>query len=452
MLTLQAVAAMTGARLVGDPLAQVLRVTTDSRDLRAGDLFVALRGERFDGHAFVEAAGAAGAVASLVADDSPMSTAATVRVADTRIALGRLAGAWRLRFELPLIGVTGSNGKTTVTQMIASILAARHGADGRLATVGNFNNDVGVPRTLLRLEPQHRAAVVELGMNHPGEIVELARMAAPDVALVNNAQREHLEFMSNVEAVARENGAVFTQIAAGGTAVFPHGTEWDGLWRDLAGPRNTMTFGLDAGADVHGDWTVDANGALLDVRGAVSIDGIALAVLGRHNAVNALAATACAVAAGIDGESIRRGLEGFRAVAGRLQMKRTVDGTLLIDDTYNANPDSVRAAIDVLADFPEPTSLVLGDMGEVGDEGPRFHGEIGAYARERRITRLVGIGAAMSAAVQAFGERATHVESHEQAASQLAGASGVVLVKGSRFMRMERVVAQLTGEAASGAH
>ncbi|CAN5367309.1 UDP-N-acetylmuramoyl-tripeptide--D-alanyl-D-alanine ligase [soil metagenome] len=451
MMSLQAIAAMTGAQLNGDPTAIVSRISTDTRDLRSGDLFVALRGETFDGHDFIEAAGAAGAVAALVVRGAVPSTLATVRVDDTRRALGQIAAGWRLRHSLPLIAVTGSNGKTTVKEMIAAILAAQHGADARLATIGNLNNEIGVPRTLLRMSAAHASGVVELGMNHPGEIVELARMTAPTVALVNNAQREHQEFMSSVEAVARENGAVFTQLPSTGTAVFPHGTPWDPIWRDLAGPRATLTFGLESGADVSGSWSVDDRGVSLDVRGAVTINGLRLSVLGRHNAVNALAATACASAAGIGVDAIRRGLEGFSAVAGRLQVKHRSDGSLLIDDTYNANPDSVRAAIDVLADFPHPTCLVLGDMGEVGDEGPRFHAEIGAYARERRITRLVALGDAMSAAVDAFGDRAIHVSSHRQAAEQI-GHSSVVLVKGSRFMRMERVVAHLTGEAVAGAH
>ncbi len=450
MLSLRAAAAMMGARIVGDATRECTRVNTDTRTLAAGELFVAIAGERFDGHDYIARALELGA-AGVVAERLPAGCAGpALVVADTRRALGELAAGWRRRFALPTIAVTGSNGKTTVKEMIASILAARFGETGRLATQGNLNNDIGVPLTTLRLGATHRAAVIELGMNHPGEIIELARIAQPGVALVNNAQREHQEFMASIDAVAQENGSVFTALAPDGVAVFPAGTPYDAWWADLAGGRRCLRFGFDAAADVRGSVQASTEGTRLRIEGAVRIDEVVLATFGMHNALNALAAAACAHAAGIDEASIAHGLARFAPVKGRLQRKRAVGGALVIDDTYNANPDSVRAAIDVLAAQPAPRWLVLGDMGEVGDHGAAYHAEVGAYAKSHAIDRLLCTGPAMRDAALAFGPGALHYDSAEALIAGLgtppSGAS--VLVKGSRFMRMERVVGALLGEAA----
>ncbi|MEO8124770.1 MAG: UDP-N-acetylmuramoyl-tripeptide--D-alanyl-D-alanine ligase, partial [Burkholderiales bacterium] len=370
------VAAMPDARVVGDGSVALSRVHSDTRSLRAGDLFVALRGERFDAHDFLFQARESGAAAALAERGLSETGLPGVLVRDSRAALGALAAAWRRRFELPLIAVTGSNGKTTVTQMIAAILHAWVGA-GAFATEGNFNNDVGVPLTLLRLRRDdatwHRAGVVEIGMNHPGEIAPLAAIAAPTVALVNNAQREHLEFMADVRSVALENGAVISALGADGIAVFPADDAFTPLWRDLAGARRTRTFALEGDADVRGacDWRGDHWAMRL-----ATPDGacdVRLHVAGRHNVKNALAAAACALATGCPLDAVRAGLEAFTPVKGRSQVQRIVFGSCdatLVDDSYNANPDSVRAAIDVLAALPAPRWLVLGDMGEVGDQGP----------------------------------------------------------------------------------
>jgi UDP-N-acetylmuramoyl-tripeptide--D-alanyl-D-alanine ligase len=339
--------ALTGARLVGD--AAFDAVSTDSRSAGPGALFVALRGERFDAHDFLAQVAAKG-VAGVVAEQLPAGwTLPAIVVPDTLVALGQLARHWRDQFAIPVIGVTGSNGKTTVKEMLAAILAAAFGEQARLATQGNLNNEIGVPLTLMRLSSAHRAAVVELGMNHPGEIARLAALAAPTVAMVNNAQREHQEFMHTVEAVARENGAVLTALAADGVAVYPGDDQYTPLWQALAAHCRSLTFGLDPHCDVHATYVSTGFGNNLKVTTPAGVFGLTLAAAGTHNVRNALAAVACALAAGIEVATIARGLAQFVPVGGRLQEKRTPAGVRVIDDTYNANPDSMRAAIDVLA-------------------------------------------------------------------------------------------------------
>ena len=442
----QAQALLPGSRLVGDAWLHIARVHTDTRSLQPGDLFVALKGERFDAHDFLSQARRSGAVAALAQRGLQAAGLPGLEVADSGAALMQLAGAWRSRFTLPLIAVAGSNGKTTVTQMVAAIFKAWHG-DAALATQGNLNNHIGVPLTLLRLRPRHASAVVELGMNHPGEIARLAALAAPTVALVNNAQREHQEFMASVQAVAHENGAVIAALGPTGTAVFPADDAHAGVWRELAGARSRLTFALGGAADVactalwHADhWQV----ALHTPAGALDLR---LAVAGRHNVKNALAAAACALAAGCPLDAVGRGLESFAAVKGRSQVKafeRAGERVTLIDDSYNANPDSVRAAIDVLAALPGPHWLVLGDMGEVGENGPAFHAEVGAYAQALGIDALWTVGVLCADAAAAF-DGARHFATVAELIAALgeAPACRAVVVKGSRFMQMERVIAAL---------
>jgi UDP-N-acetylmuramoyl-tripeptide--D-alanyl-D-alanine ligase len=446
---------LPGSTLVGDPATAIGRVHSDTRSLQPGDLFVALRGEHFDAHDFLSQAREAGAVAALAERGLAEAGLPGLQVDDSKRALGELAGAWRRRFDLPLIAVTGSNGKTTVTQMIASVLRAWLG-DAAFATEGNFNNDIGVPLTLMRLRTAHAAGVVELGMNHPGEIALLAAMAAPTVVLVNNAQREHQEFMDGIEAVARENGSAIDALPANGTAVYPADDGCAPIWHDLAGRRSSLTFALQGQADVTGrpHWRQDPAGdhwavAVNTPAGKLSLR---LNVAGLHNVKNALAATACALAVGCPPEAIATGLAAFAPVKGRSQLKRFErDGrsVTLIDDSYNANPDSVRAAIDVLADLPGPRWLVLGDMGEVGEQGPAFHAEVGAHAHERGIEALWTVGLLSTHAAAAFAG-ARHFDGVDSllAALPQAPACHAVVVKGSRFMKMERVVAALMESAA----
>lgn len=444
-----------------DGVLTVYGVSTDSRAVASGNLFVALRGERFDAHDFLDTVVAQGAAAVVVERLPAECSIPAIVVPDTRIALGQMARHWRQQFTIPVIAVTGSNGKTTVKEMIAAILSAAFGKEHSMATYGNFNNEIGVPLTLLRLQPQHQAVVVELGMNHPGEIAVLADIACPTLALVNNAQREHQEFMTTVEAVARENGAVLAALPDDGIAVFPAEDDYAWVWRGLAGKRPVISFGLHADADVSATYQAQQFGSLIDVTacigGAVQTLRIDLAAAGEHNVRNALAATACALGVGIAAEAVVRGLQTFVPVSGRLQYKTATSGALVIDDTYNANPDSVRAAIDVLAQTSAPRVLVLGDMGEVGSRGARLHEEIGDYVRERGIERFFGFGAAMRGAIEAYNTYgvapdvfpARHfdtIEAISAAVEEAAGATATVLVKGSRFMKMERVVQHLVGD------
>ena len=459
MMTLfQAHALLHGSTLIGDGSLVLSRVHSDTRSLQSGDLFVALKGERFDAHDYLSQARAAGAAAAIAEHGLAMAGLSGLLVADTRRALSALASAWRRRFVLPLIAVTGSNGKTTVTQMIASILHAWLGVRG-FATQGNLNNDIGVPLTLLRLRQDdtawHSAGVVELGMNHAGEIAQLAAMVQPTVALVNNAQREHQEFMASVEAVARENGAVIEALGPTGSAVFPADDAFAPLWHSLAGQRPTLTFALQGPADVTAEAAWDTDRWLVQLHTPAGSTALALHVAGEHNLKNALAAAACALAAGGPLAAIARGLEAFAPVKGRSQVASLVRegrAMTLVDDTYNANPDSVRAAIELLAGLAGPRWLLLGDMGEVGTQGPEFHREVGAYAHTRGIEALWTVGTLARHASEAFGG-ARHFDSVADliAALPAAPACASVLVKGSRFMRMEQVVSGLSATGASHA-
>ena len=442
-------------------------VSTDTRTVGAGQLFVALRGEVFDAHDFLPKLAGSG-VAAVVVEQLPEGwTLPAIVVPDTLVALGQIANYWRSQYALPVIGVTGSNGKTTVKEMISAILAAAHGEDGRLATRGNLNNEIGVPLTLFRLDSGHRSAVVELGMNHPGEIGRLSAIAAPTIGMVNNAQREHQEFMHTVEAVARENGSVLAALPGDGVAVFPHGDEFTPIWREMSVGRRVLTFGLDSAANVSctysaGDFGAElavtirpaaasaAAGAAAQAAGTAAPDAVPrhfsvlLQAAGEHNVRNALAAIACTYAAGIDTSTIRNGLQAFAPVNGRLQKKQAANGALLIDDTYNANPDSVRAAIDVLAKAKAPRVLVLGDMGEVGTQGKEFHEEVAAYAASKGIEHVLATG-------ELAAHMAPHAEHHQefdallQAVTAAVTPDATVLIKGSRFMKMERVVQHLIG-------
>jgi len=449
MMGLGEAARAIGAQAVGIE-ARFSGVSTDTRSIGQGELFVAIRGDRFDGHAFLEVAQQRGAAVAMV-DERHRGAAPLplLVVEDTRRGLGRLGAHWRARFQPVLIAVAGSNGKTTTKEMLASILRAQAGADWVLATAGNLNTDIGVPMTLLRMTDAHSHCTVELGMNHPGEIAYLAAIAQPTIAVVTNAQREHQEFMKTVAAAAQENASVFDALSAGGVAVINADDEQAPIFRRAKGARRTVEFGIQAKAAVTATVSLGPLSSEVVIHTPAGDAEATIAIPGLHNVRNALAAAACGFAAGIPTAAIAKGLAAFRPYTGRHQVKVLQSGATLIDDSYNANPDSVRAAIDVLAGLPGPTLLILGDMGEVGDSGPAYHREVGAYAKARGISRLLGSGEATRVAVQAFGEGASHVENVEDLAPHAAGAKSL-LVKGSRFMRMERVVAALTGEMAGG--
>jgi len=439
--------------------ARFAAVSSDTRTIREGALFVALRGERFDGHAYLAAARARGAVAAMVDRRAPTSTVGSdsplplLVVDDTRLGLGRLAAYWRGKFTLPLIAVTGSNGKTTVKEMIAAILTEHAGAGRAYATPGNLNNDIGLPLTLLGLRAEHRCAVVELGMNHAGETAYLAAIAQPTVALVNNAQREHQEFMHSVEDVAHEHGAVFSALPADGVAVINADDSYADYWRGVCAPRRVLDFGIDQPAAVGGRFELRDFGSEIVLRVPQGEAPVSLQAAGVHNVRNALAAAAAAAAAGVGLSAIARGLAAFHPVQGRLQKISGKHGAIVLDDTYNANPDSVIAAIEVLARAAGARFLVLGDMGEVGALGAAFHAEIGRHARASGIDRLYLLGESCAHAAAAFGEGARHYGDIDALLAELEPCleRGVtVLVKGSRFMRMERVVQALAGAQAGG--
>jgi UDP-N-acetylmuramoyl-tripeptide--D-alanyl-D-alanine ligase len=398
-----------------------------------------------------------GAVAAVVASDAlqrlnhlPQERLAVVD--NARLALGRLGAHWRGRYTHPLFALTGSNGKTTVKEMSAAILGMAAGDPHRvLATAGNLNNDIGVPLTLLRLAPEHRYAVIELGMNHAGEIHYLSQLASPDVALVNNAGTAHLENLGSREAIARAKGEIFETLHANGIAVINADDRFASMWRELAGARRQFSFAVDAAADVRGTWTPRAAGSVLDLDAPIGRASIELSVPGEHNARNALAAAASALALGIGMEAIVGGLSGYQGMKGRLQRTSGARGANLIDDTYNANPDSVKAAIAVLAAAPGLRILVLGDMGELGPAGSELHEEVGASAKAAGIDALYTLGKLAAQAAQAFGVGACHCARFEDVVAAIAPRLGprvTVLVKGSRFMQMERVVTALAAPPA----
>lgn len=457
MMLLQDAARALPARATG--VARFTCVGTDSRHVRPGQLFVALRGERFDGHDFVAAAAEAGAVAALVDsrwaaahDPAPLPL---LVVDDTRLALGRLAAHWRSRFDIPLIGVTGSNGKTTVKDMCAAILRAQAVCDGAdedtvLATAGNLNNDFGLPLTLLALRAHHRAVVVEMGMNHPGEIAYLTHIAHPTVAIVNNAQRAHLQGMGSVAEVAREKGTIYEGLGSGGVAVINADDAHAAYWRELNAGRRVVTFALHHPADVVGRCTLHGLGCRIDLGTPDGGLGFELQVPGEHNARNAVGAAAACLAAGVSLEAVATGLAAYAGTRGRLQRRAGVHGAVVLDDSYNANPDSVRAGIDVLAATPGRKILVLGDMGEIGQTSAQVHDEIGGYAKSKGVDVLYALGEMSAVAARNFGDGGRHFASVDALVDALLptlDAETVVLVKGSRFMRMERVADRLAASA-----
>jgi len=440
----QAAVAMKGQLSGAD--VRFTAVSTDTRSISAGDLFVALKGDNFDGAQFVAAAVQAGAVAAVVNADSVIENASCplIRVADTRLALGDLAAHWRNQFDIPFVAITGSNGKTTVKEMLAAILReATGGAASVLATKGNFNNDIGMPLTLLRLRASHRYAVIEMGMNHSSEIDYLTRIARPDVALVNNAAGAHLQGLGSVEAIARAKGEIFSGLGGEGVAVINADDSYASIWRTLAATHRVFDFAMEHNAVVQGRWMVQGYGGALNVRAPAGEMCVVLQVPGEHNARNALAAATAALALELPLPIIVKGLESFSGVAGRLQRKKAKHDAILIDDTYNANPASMHAALEVLAHASGKRIFVLGDMGELGDDAAQFHRDIGVGALALGIDRLYALGELSAGAVQEFGAGAQHFEQIEDLYAALDGVLDertTVLVKGSRFMKMERVV------------
>ncbi|MGH8220717.1 MAG: UDP-N-acetylmuramoyl-tripeptide--D-alanyl-D-alanine ligase [Steroidobacteraceae bacterium] len=470
--TLGAFAEVCGGRLEGADRAYS-GISTDTRTIEAGALFIALRGPRFNGHEFLAAAASAGAAGAVIDEASALSgengtapndsrtlsrdrsrraSLARIIVPDTQAALSRAASLWRAQFEIPVIGVAGSNGKTTVKEMTAAILAQ---AGACLATRGNLNNHIGVPLTLLRLEAHQRFAVIEMGANRAGEVAGLVALARPTIGLITNAGAEHLEGFGSLEGVARAEGEMVEGLAPEGIAIINADDAFVPLWRSLTRARRIVTFGLAARADFTAR-DVRADIAAGQFRTRFTLEcvhgrtAIELKLAGRHNIVNALGAAAAASAAGASLEHVCAGLSSMRAVQGRLQLKRARCGAWLIDDSYNANPSSMRAGIDVLGELEGPKWLVLGDMGELGEFARASHAQIGAYARERGVERLYAMGELAQLAVESFGAGAEWYPDAEALARALDAAlarEASVLIKGSRVNRLERVVAALAAEA-----
>ncbi len=455
--TLEEFARACGGRLQGADAA-FTDVVSDSRTLKRGQLFVALQGPNFNGQDFVGAALQAGAAGAVVAAAQPVALPQIV-VPDTQAALERAARSWRAHFAGPLVGVAGSNGKTTAKEMTASILAQ---AGECLATRGNLNNHIGVPLTLMRLTPGHRFAVIEMGANRAGEVAALVALARPSIGLITNAGAEHLEGFGTLEGVARAEGEMVAGLTPAATAVINADDEFVSLWRGST-PARVVTFGVRQRADF----------TATDVRASVGAHGfrthfrlsapqgsaaIELSLGGAHNVANALAAAAAAAAAGATLEHIAAGLAAVRAVPGRLQFKQSASGAWLIDDSYNANPSSMRAAIEVLATLSGRKWLVLGDMGELGAFAADAHTDIGEFARAQGIERLYATGPLMQRAVESFGAGARWYGAAAELTAALhealrgAGPEVRLLVKGSRSSRLERVVEALTGTTPGSGH
>jgi len=443
--TLADFAVACGGRLEGADRSYSA-VSTDTRTLAAGDLFVALRGPRFNGHEFVKSAAAAGAAGALV-DTQQAVPLAQIVVADTQSAFARAASRWRAQFDIPLVAVAGSNGKTTVKEMLAAIL----GRMGRcLATRGNLNNHIGVPLTLFGLGPEHRCAVVEMGANRPGEVAALVSLAHPTIGLITNAGAEHLEGFGSLEGAARAEGEMVEGLDPSGVAILNADDAFITLWRGLTSSR-VVTFGLAGPADftardVATEIDAGAFRTRFTLESPVGRVAVALRLAGRHNVANALAAAAGATAAGATLEQVREGLGAMRAVEGRLQLKRAVHGAWLIDDSYNANPSSVQAGIEVLAALDGSKWLVLGEMAELGEFARESHEQIGAFARERGIERLFGVGSLAQLAVERFGTGAewfADAQALERTLERILTPEVRVLVKGSHVNRLDRVVAGL---------
>ncbi len=447
-MTLAAAATVLHGTLRGSD-AEFSGVSTDTRTLKRGDLFVALVGPNYDGHGFVNDAAGKGAVGALVSR-ALAADMTTVQVADTRLGLGQLAAYWRRQFQIPVIAVTGSNGKTTVKNMIAAILNV---AGPTLATQGNLNNDIGVPLTLLRLRQGDRHAVIEMGMNHPGEIDYLSKLAHPTIALINNAAAAHLAGLGSVEAVARAKGEIYAGLAADGIAIINADDPHADLWRELAAPHRVITFGLDRPADISAEYELDAGGSTIHLKTPHGGIHMRLSLLGRHNVMNALAASSASLAAGVSLADIQVGLEKLKSVSGRLEVKRGLKGARVLDDTYNANPGSLAAGVEVLKAASGERVLVLGDMGELGVAARDIHRRVGLLAKSLGIEHLYAVGELTPDAVEAFGNGAQHFTSHEALIENLRAclhADMTVLVKGSRLMKMEYVVAGIVEHDSNG--
>lgn len=417
----------------------IIAVSTDTRKIQRGELFVALRGPNFDGHDYLEQAKQAGAVAAIV-DHPVQNELSQIVVQDTRLALGDLARAWRRQFSIPVIGVTGSNGKTTVKELCTAIMSQHHKVH---ATQGNFNNDIGMPLTLLKLNAAHTAAVIEMGANHHGEIDYLTHISLPTVAIITNAGPAHLEGFGSIKGVSRAKGEIYSGLDSNGTAIINADDIYCDYWRSICQDKTILTFGLQNKADVF----AAQNGKEVVISTPDGIVTVEFRLPGEHNLMNALAATAACLAAGASLADIENGLESAQGVKGRLQLHEGIAGSRIIDDTYNANPASLYAALEVLGHYPGKHFLALGDMGELGSDTEQMHAEAGEQARSHGVSRLYAIGENARFAARHFGEGGCIFNDHDAMVSAIADELSedvTLLVKGSRLMHMENIVNALT--------
>ncbi|WP_434779695.1 UDP-N-acetylmuramoyl-tripeptide--D-alanyl-D-alanine ligase [Neisseria sp. Ec49-e6-T10] len=419
-------------------------ISTDSRKVTVNDVFFALKGAHFDGHQFVSEVLAKGAVAAVVCCDFEMEDPRLIKVDDTLQALGTLAHQWRKSLNLTLLGITGSSGKTTVKEMVLCILKEFVPVQSVLATEGNFNNEIGLPLTLLKLTPEHRFAVIEMGMNHFGELTRLTQIAQPDIALVNNAQRAHIGCgFDSVADIAKAKSEIYIGLSESGVGIYPQEDQYANIFKAAIHSQYCMSFGVEHG-DVHAKaLTLEPLSSQFILCTPKGEQDIHLPVAGKHNVSNACAASSLALCADVPLEIIAKALANFQNIKGRLQQKTGYAGSRIIDDTYNANPESVRAAIDVLSRFMPNRILILGDLGELGDNAKVLHQEIGTYAKKAQVDYLITLGDLSASATVAFGEQAKHFTQIDELVSYvrpLLSQDTNVLVKGSRFMKMERVV------------
>lgn len=440
-MSLTDIAEILSAECIGENI-QVKGISTDTRTIKGGEIFLALKGPNFDGHSFVKAALKNGAVACIVQEQ--VEAEHLVIVKNTHQALGLLANAWRKKFKKPVIAVTGSNGKTTVKEMIASIVKQNQSV---MATHGNLNNDIGVPLTLFRLNESYDAAVIEMGANHIGEIEYLTNIALPDIAIITNVGAAHLEGFGSIENTAKAKGEIFQGLSESGVAIINADDPFFEYFKDITTQYNVLSFGIKNKADVMCDWTSGIHGSTLKVITPEGGCEVKLNLLGRHNAMNALAATAASIAAGFSLSQIVKGLEALKPVNGRLQLKLGLNNSRVIDDTYNANPTSLHAALNVLHDFSGKRFLALGDMGELGDNAEELHVDAGIYAKQSGVDSLYSFGKLAAKAAKEFGSNGFCYDTHEDMIDAIRGELShdvTLLVKGSRSMHMEDVVNALT--------
>jgi UDP-N-acetylmuramoyl-tripeptide--D-alanyl-D-alanine ligase len=443
--------AVNGTQLGEDALFS--GVSIDGRSIKPGDLYVAIKGERFDGHDFIQQASQAGAVGNLV-EQTEITNSPSVSVEQTRLALGMLGKYWRQRFDIPVIAITGSNGKTTVKELITAVLTRRYTT---LATKGNLNNELGVPLTLLKLKTEHQAAVIEMGANHPGEIAYLANLASPTIGLVTNAGAAHLEGFGDLQGVANAKGELFSTLPDDATAILNHDDEFYSTWKSLAGDRQILSFGLSEQADVSANnieikHTAQGICSQFQLEYQGESQNVNLPLTGLHNVVNGLAAAAAGIVVGIPLTEIADGLASVAPVSGRLQTLRGIENSILVNDSYNANPSSFEAALQAIQDFGTERWCVLGDFGELGEHGEFLHQQLAQQAKKYGIKRIFATGELTGLTVAEFGDGATFYDSQDALIAVLKEQLNdgiVVLVKGSRAQKLENIVKEITDESAA---